>query len=47
MNLRRRAAALEEESKRAIQAQREAEAERRLAEIERLERTAESLSWRE
>ncbi|XP_072241286.1 uncharacterized protein [Leuresthes tenuis] len=47
MTLRRRAAALEEESKRAIQAQREAEAERRLAEKERLERTAESLSWRE
>ncbi|XP_070686541.1 tropomyosin-2 [Pempheris klunzingeri] len=47
MNLRRRAVALEEESKKANQAQREAEAERRLAERERQERTAECLSWRE
>ncbi|XP_038561844.1 uncharacterized protein LOC119893632 [Micropterus salmoides] len=47
MNLRRRAIASEEESKKANQAQREAEAERRLAEKERQERTAECLSWRE
>lgn len=47
MNSRRRAAASEEESKKANQAQREAEAERRLAEKERQERTAECLSWRE
>lgn len=39
--------ASEEESKKANQAQREAEAERRLAEKERQERTAECLSWRE
>lgn len=44
---RHRAAVSEEESKRANQALREAEAERRLAEKERQERTAESLSWRE
>lgn len=46
-NSGRRAAALEEESKKAQQAQRDAEAERRLAERERQERTAECLSWRE
>lgn len=39
--------ASEEQSKKAHQAQREAEAERRLAEKERQERTAESLRWRE
>lgn len=39
--------ASEEESKKANQAQREAEAERRLAEKERQERTAECLGWRE
>lgn len=39
--------ALEEESKKASQAQREAEAERRLAERERQERTSECLGWRE
>lgn len=39
--------ASEEESKKANQAQREAEAERRLAEKERQERAAECLSWRE
>lgn len=39
--------ASEEESRKANQAQREAEAERRLAEKERQERTAECLSWRE
>lgn len=39
--------ASEEESKKAHQAQREAEAERRLAEKERQERTSECLSWRE
>lgn len=44
---RRRATASEEESKRATQAQREAEAERRLAEKERQERAAECLSWKE
>ncbi|AWP07870.1 putative caldesmon-like [Scophthalmus maximus] len=44
---RRRAMASEEESKKAHQAQREAEAERRLAEKERQERTSECLSWRE
>lgn len=44
---RRRAAASEEQSKKAHQAQREAEAERRLAEKERQDRTAECLSWRE
>lgn len=37
----------EEEAKKANQAQREAEAEGRLAEKERQERTAECLSWRE
>ncbi len=37
----------EEEGKKANQAQREAEAERGLAEKERQERTAECLSWRE
>ncbi|KAI3370999.1 hypothetical protein L3Q82_023654 [Scortum barcoo] len=47
VNSRRRAVASEEESKKANQAQREAEAERRLAEKERQERTAECLSWRE
>lgn len=46
-NSGRRAAVLEEESKKAQQAQREAEAERRLAERERQERTVECLSWRE
>lgn len=39
--------ASEEESKKSNQAQHEAEAERRLAEKERQERTAECLSWRE
>ena len=39
--------ASEEEGKKANQAQQEAEAERRLAEKERQERTAECLSWRE
>lgn len=39
--------ASEEESKKASQAQREADAERRLAEKERQERTAECLGWRE
>lgn len=39
--------ALEEEGKRSEQAAREAEAERRLSEKERQERTAECLSWRE
>ncbi|XP_039664079.1 myosin-11 [Perca fluviatilis] len=47
MNSRRRAMASEEEGKKANQAQQEAEAERRLAEKERQERTAECLSWRE
>ncbi|XP_047451857.1 microtubule-associated tumor suppressor 1 homolog [Mugil cephalus] len=47
LNWRRRAIASEEESKKASQAQREADAERRLAEKERQERTAECLSWRE
>lgn len=47
MNSRRRATASQEESKKANQAQREAEAEKRLAEKERQERTAECLSWRE
>ncbi|KAG7222869.1 hypothetical protein INR49_016007 [Caranx melampygus] len=47
MNMRRRAMASEDQSKKAHQAQREAEAERRLAEKERQERTAECLSWRE
>ncbi|KAG7239976.1 hypothetical protein INR49_028108 [Caranx melampygus] len=47
MNTRRRAMASEDQSKKAHQAQREAEAERRLAEKERQERTAECLSWRE
>lgn len=47
MNTRRRAVASEEQSKKAHQTQREAEAERRLAEKERQERTAECLSWRE
>lgn len=46
-NLRRRAAALQEESKKATEAQREAEAERRLTERARREREEESLSWRE
>lgn len=39
--------ALEEEGKRSEQAAREAEAEKRLSEKERQERTAECLSWRE
>lgn len=39
--------ASEEEAKKANQTQREAEAERRLAEKERQERTAECLGWRE
>ena len=39
--------ASEEDSKKAKQTQREAEAERRLADKERQERTAECLSWRE
>ncbi|XP_032380594.1 myosin-14 [Etheostoma spectabile] len=47
MNWRRRAMASEEDGKKANQAQQEAEAERRLAEKERQERTAECLSWRE
>lgn len=47
MQLRHRATASEEESKKSNQAQREAEAERRLAEKEKHERTAECLSWRE
>lgn len=47
MNSRRRVMALEEESEKANQAQREADAERRLAEKERQERAAECLSWRE
>ncbi|KAF3706159.1 hypothetical protein EXN66_Car021851 [Channa argus] len=47
MNSRLRAAASEAESKKANQAQREADAERRLAERQRQERTAECLSWRE
>ncbi|XP_029698241.1 trichohyalin [Takifugu rubripes] len=47
LNLRRRATALEEESKKANEAQREAEAERRLTERERRERAEECLSWRE
>ncbi|XP_078804340.1 uncharacterized protein LOC105353641 isoform X2 [Oryzias latipes] len=47
MGLRHKAMALEQESKRASQAQREAEAERRLVEKERQERAAESRSWRE
>ncbi|KAK9516256.1 hypothetical protein VZT92_024197 [Zoarces viviparus] len=47
VNSRRRAAAAEEEGGKANQAQREAEAERRLAEKERQERTAECLGWRE
>ncbi|XP_074533974.1 uncharacterized protein LOC141796645 [Halichoeres trimaculatus] len=47
MNSRRRAMVSEEESKKANQAQREAEAERRLAEKERQDRTAECLSWRQ
>ncbi|KAM9753950.1 uncharacterized protein ACNS7B_007110 [Menidia menidia] len=47
LNLRQKAAALEEESKRASQAQREAEADWRLAEKERREKTAECLTWRE
>ncbi|XP_071313237.1 paramyosin [Trachinotus anak] len=47
INSRRRAVASEEERKRANQAQREAEAERCLAEKERQERTAECLGWRE
>ncbi|XP_034031475.1 uncharacterized protein LOC117515050 [Thalassophryne amazonica] len=46
-NSRRRAMAAEEESKKANQAQQEADAERRLAEKERQERTAECLTWRE
>ncbi|XP_062246241.1 coiled-coil domain-containing protein 88B [Platichthys flesus] len=46
-NMRCRATASEEESKKANQAQREATAERRLAEKERQDRTAECLSWRE
>ncbi|CAB1454886.1 unnamed protein product [Pleuronectes platessa] len=45
--MRCRATASEEESKKANQAQREAAAERRLAEKERQDRTAECLSWRE
>lgn len=45
--MRRRAAALEEESKKANEAQREAEAERRLTERERREKAEECLSWRE
>lgn len=47
MNLRRRATALEEESRKANEAQREAEAERRLTERERRDRAEECLSWRE
>lgn len=47
MNSKHRAMALEEESKKASQAQREAEAERRLAEKERQERASECLVWRE
>ena len=39
--------ASEEEGKKANQAQREAEAERRLAEKERQERASECLRWRE
>lgn len=39
--------ALEEQNERASQDQREAEAERRLVDKERQERTAECLSWRE
>ncbi|XP_029009583.1 myosin-9 [Betta splendens] len=44
---RRRALVSEEDSQKALQAQREADAERRLAERERQERTAECLSWRQ
>ncbi|XP_068169169.1 rootletin [Antennarius striatus] len=47
LDLRRRAAALEEEGRRSIQAQQEADAHRRLAEKERQERTVECLDWRE
>lgn len=45
--LRSRVVALEQDGEKARQAQREADAERRLVEKERTERTAESLSWRE
>ncbi|MEQ2295246.1 hypothetical protein AMECASPLE_012033 [Ameca splendens] len=47
MTLRRKAMAADEERKRANQAQREIEAERRQADKERQEKTAECLSWRE
>lgn len=46
-DLKHKVAALEQENQRAWQAQRESEAERRLAERERQERSAECLSWRE
>lgn len=47
LDWRRRATALQEENAKAGQGRREAEAERRLAEKERRDRTAECLSWRE
>ncbi|KAM8860895.1 uncharacterized protein ACB058_007901 [Synchiropus picturatus] len=47
LNWKQKATALEEECRRARQAQQEADAERRLVEKQRQERTAECLSWRE